>query len=355
MGTRNCSNRRGAASTHFVAAVLVVLIVALVGVLSIQHRAYNPRLTTHQQAVRVPRGRVPYAGNEVPDTAYAQVAQIKLEVHQPRGIALGPNGDLFVAGDKLLLKHDKAGKQLLKETLPAEAHAVCVGPDGTVYLGYRDHVELRKADGGGPVEWPKIGDSAYITSLCTDGKSVWVADAGGRRVLEYDTAGKLLRTIGERNPSKNVPGLVVPSPHLDVALDSSGSLWVANPGKHSLEKYGKDGSVVASWGKMGAGMDCFCGCCNPSDFAIGPGDVFVTVEKGVFRIKEYSKEGKLQSLVATGEEFGGGAVCNIIVPGETPASRHAKSGESLDLAVAKNGSVYVLDPTSKSVRVFKQK
>ncbi len=357
MGTRNCSNRSGAVSTHFVVAVLIVLIIALIGVLFIQNKAYNPRLTTLQQPIRPHRGRMPSFATAVPDCAYALTTEIKLDLDQPRGIALGPEEHLYVVGDKLLLKYDKeGGKPISKETLPAEPHAVCVGPDGTAYIGLADHVVVLKT-GAAIQEWPKLGKTAFITSLCTDGSNVWVADAGERNVVEYDTAGKLLRTIGGKNPSKKVPGLVVPSPHLDVALDSKGNLWVANPGRHSLENYGADGSIVASWGKVGATMDCFCGCCNPSDFAIGSDDAFFTSEKGLLRVKEYSHDGKLRALVSSGKEFGGGAVCEIPASSAAPASGSAAvlSGESLDLAVSKHGSVYVLDPMAKVVRVFSPK
>ena len=51
---------------------------------------------------------------------------------------------------------------------------------------------------------------------------VFAADAGNRVVLRYDKSGKLLGRIGEKNKERNVPGIVMPSPYLDVTLARDG-------------------------------------------------------------------------------------------------------------------------------------
>lgn len=339
---------RGGVSTHFVASLAVIAVVVSV-LLLVQERAYNPTLVKH--TTPTPRIPMPLVKTQVPTPAYSEATTIQTELKQPRGLALAGKSTLYIVGDRSLAKFNNTGRRIEVLSLSSEPYAVGVSPNGTVYIGYRDYVEARK--GSGEIsEWPKLGSRGYITSIAAKDDRVWVADAGGRRVLEYDPEGKLLRTLGEKDASKHVPGLVVPSAHLDVGLDSKGSLWVSNPGRHRMEQYNEDGSVTRSWGRAGAGLEHFCGCCNPTDFAIGPGDVFVTSEKGLYRVKEFSSEGSLRSLVATGKEFGGGAICDI---SNAPPVVRAAAGGGLDLAVAADGSIYVLDTMSSVVRVFKPK
>jgi len=348
------NGRFGGVSTHFVAAILVIIVATGI-VLLVQHKASNPRLSPSREAVmRIQRVLSPTAA-VMPDTIYMQSSAIQIDLNQPRGIAVGPKSELYVVGDKQLLKYDNAGKLLSKAALSTEPHAVCAAPDGTVYIGMRDRVEARKEDGTGASVWDRLGSRAYITSLCANGSKVWVADAGNRVVLEYDAGGKLVRTFGEKDASKNVRGLIVPSPHMDVGVDSKGSLWVANPGRHSLEEYTENGSVTRYWGKAGFGLQDFCGCCNPSDFAIGPNDEFITSEKGLLRVKVYSPAGKIEGLVASGEEFKGGATICTIKSNNKPFENSPPEGVSgtvLDLAAGQDGRVYVLDPGARCIRVY---
>ena len=52
-------------------------------------------------------------------------------------------------------------------------------------------------------------------------------------MLRYDKSGKLAGRIGEKNKERNIPGLIVPSPYLDVVLARDGLLRVNNTGPPS--------------------------------------------------------------------------------------------------------------------------
>ena len=91
-----------------------------------------------------------------------------------------------------------------------------------------------------------------------------------------------------------------------------------------------------SWGEYGTEIDEFCGCCNPSHFAILEDGSFVTSEKGIPRVKVYDHQGQLVAVVAQPSQFRAGTV-------------------GLDLAVDAAGRIYVLDPAQKEVRVFAKK
>ena len=98
----------------------------------------------------------------------------------------------------------------------------------------------------------------------------------------------------------------IPGPHFDAVFDpaSPGGIWVAHTGRRKMEQYGADGSASAvSWGKSSPMVDAFCGCCNPSHFAMRKDGSFVTAEKGLNRVKVYTRAGELVGVVAAAKDF----------------------------------------------------
>ena len=67
-------------------------------------------------------------------------------------------------------------------------------------------------------------------------------------------------------------------------MASDGLLRVVNPGRHRIEAYTFDGDLEFSWGKVSVGIEGFCGCCNPVNFAILSDGSFITCEKGLTRV-----------------------------------------------------------------------
>ena len=163
-----------------------------------------------------------------------------------------------------------------------------------------------------------------------------MTDAGNRIVWKFDKSGNVLQRIGKRDVAKDIPGIVIPSGFFDVAVDSDGFLWVANPGRHSIENYTLDGDFRTSWGAFSMDIDGFCGCCNPTNFIILEDGSFITSEKGIPRIKVHNQLGEVVSVVAGAEQFDEGTV-------------------GLDLAVDSNQRIFVLDPKRKRVRIFAKK
>jgi len=163
-----------------------------------------------------------------------------------------------------------------------------------------------------------------------------VADAGNRVVVRYDTQGKLLGRIGRRDRERNIPGILVPSPYFDVAVGTEGLLWVTNPGRLRMEAYTFDGDLEVSWGTSSFAIDGFCGCCNPTHFALFRDGRVVTSEKGLPRVKLYDEAGRFKSVVAAPKSF------DIEARG-------------LDLGVDSAERVLVLDPSASQVRIFTRK
>ena len=267
---------------------------------------------------------------------YAESARLQTGLREALAIAVDGADRVYVAGDTAVRALVREGEATREIALGAPPRALAVGPDGKVYVAMRDHVEVHDPAGvASPSVWASLGAGAVITSIALSADGVFVADAGNRVVLRFDVSGQLLNRIGQRDEAAGVEGFVVPSPYFDVAAGGDGFVFAANPGRHRIETYSYDGCFASSWGTASTGIEGFCGCCNPSHFAITPSGGFVTAEKGLPRVKEYAPDGAFVGVVAGPEVFAEGTV-------------------GLDLAVDSTGRVLVMDPVSREVRVFER-
>ncbi|MGA2864383.1 MAG: hypothetical protein ABSF95_07830 [Verrucomicrobiota bacterium] len=280
---------------------------------------------------------------------YEQVARFASPSPAPRRLAVGPEDRLYIAASNGVSVLDRAGAQLDEIALPAPARCVAVATDGTVYAGLREHVEVFDRKGQRLAAWGSPGKKAWLTGLAVAGQDVFVADAGNRVVLHYDKSGQLAGRIGEKNKDRHIPGLIVPSPYLDVAVARDGLLRVNNPGRHCVEVYTVKGDLEFAWGKPGAGIEGFCGCCNPVAVALLADGRYVTCEKGLPRVKIYSASGAFESVVVGPESLPENA--------RAGALKDTSDGllGGLDAAVDSQGRIYVLDLVAADVRVMKAK
>ena len=303
---------------------------------------------------------------------YRQTGLISTGLAQARGLATSPVDDFaYVVGDRQLRVFRKDGQPLQVRAgegrtfevtidsfnappvrtinLDDEPRALTIDPGGKIYLAFRDHVEViedRIRAGAERVKWPSLGLRAALTSIAATDKDVFVADFGNRVVVRYDTTGRIVNHIGVKNPIRNVPGFVVPSPYFDLAVAPDGLLRVADTGRHRIETYTFEGDFESAWGKFSPAIDGFLGCCNPVNFALLPGGRFVTAEKGVARVKVYSAAGEFESVVAGPKDFA------------VPTHLCDRAGEpdcasgGLDVAADADGRVLVLDPAARAVLIF---
>jgi len=267
---------------------------------------------------------------------YAEVQQIKPDLKGIHGIATDLSDRIYIAGEQGVEIYNPAGKR--EAAFPVQGSARCIQVDrnGLIYLGMEDHLEIFSMQGRQLKRWKNCGIDALITSVAVTPEDVYIADAGNKIVCRYDLDGNFLRRIGEKDPQKNIPGFIIPSPWFDIGMDHEGSLWIVNPGRHRFEKFNRDGELLSSWGKATMAMDGFCGCCNPSHFAFLSDGSFVTSEKGIERIKIYSPLGDFRCIVATPAAFNEGT-------------------KGLDLAVDSKDRILVLDPERNQVRIFVMK
>jgi len=264
---------------------------------------------------------------------YSEVGRIPLEQPHVYGLAVGPEGNIYVSGDKTILIFNGEGIHQSTISVDEPVHCLAVEKNRDVYLGMNDHVEVYDLDGKKKAEWESRGEEAIFTSIALSEDSVFVADAGNLIVWKFDKGGNLLKKIGEKDEKKDIPGFIIPSPYFDVAVDPDGFLWAANTGRHSLENYTMDGGFRTSWGEFSMGIEGFCGCCNPTHFIFLEDGSFITSEKGIARIKVHNQLGEMVSVVAGPDQFVEGTV-------------------GLDLAVDSAQRIFVLDPKQRLVRIF---
>jgi len=274
-----------------------------------------------------------------------------------RAVTVAPDGSIHVAGDRAVRRFDATGKRLGEMPVGGRPRALAVDDDGKLFLAMANHVEVYTPDGKRAANWPRRPPKAVLTDVALADENVYVADAGNRLVLRYDKAGRLVNTIGQKDPDRDVPGFVVPSPYFELAVAPDGLLRVTDPGRHRITTLAPSGERGESWGRTSSAADAFSGCCNPISFALLPGAAgadgygrfggFVTCEKGLTRVKLFDAAGRFAGVVAGPESF--------TRHDELTAGRSA-FGErtALDVAVDAAGRIFVLDPATNEVRIFER-
>jgi sugar lactone lactonase YvrE len=120
---------------------------------------------------------------------------------------------------------------------------------------------------------------------------------------------------------------------MDVQCSDSG-VYVAENSRHRVTRYDNDGKEIASWGQSArSGLQGFGGCCNPMNLAFGADGSVYTAESETGRVKQYSPEGELLSLVGKVD----------LVPG----------CKKVAIGVAQDGGhVYMLDITRNHILIM---
>lgn len=271
------------------------------------------------------------------DTVYAAQPEIPIKVEGARALATAP-GKIYVGGLNAIAIYSSSDIEEKRLNVDGTVNCLAVDADGTVFAGLQKTVAVIGADGAQRAIWSSFTDRSYLTSIALKDGDVYVADAGKRVVYRLNKSGEILTRIGEKDEARDIPGLEVPSPYLDVASNPDGDLWVVNPGKLGLERYQEDGNIVTSWYRPTVlELEGFPGCCNPTHIAFDSKGNLLTCEKGLVRVKRFEvTAGMYDGLVAASEQF--------------PQEQSVK-----DLAVDAEDRVLVLDAKRGTIRVFTRK
>ena len=267
---------------------------------------------------------------------WTEVARLATGFDEARGIACTADGNVLVAGDQAIRALAPDATVLWEIAINGDAGPLAIAPDGLILVGLHDHVIAIGPEATVRQTWEPYGNRTWVTSILPTASEVLIADAGNRTVWRFANDGTFLSEIARRDDARGIPVLSVPSAHFDIAMAIDGMLLVVNPGLRWIQYHSlPDGALLRSWGRSSNAIDGFGGCCNPTDIALLPDGRVVTSEKGIPRVKVYSPEGELLSVVA-------------------PPTAFDPQAAGIDLAVDANGRIAVLDPFEGTVRLYEE-
>jgi len=214
-------------------------------------------------------------------------------LNAPTAIAVNAAGDVFVAdtGDNRVVEYSGSGTELnVFGTASGSGElssptGVALTASGQVLVsdtGDNRVVEFTAAGVYSSSFNSKMGGPAGITVDASG--DIWVAnsglaDAGPDTVMEYNSAGTWLASIGTGETSTH-GGLSDPS---DVALDGSGHAFVTDPDYGWVEEFGTTGPYLDEFGTAQPGLLSY-----PQALAVNSaGDVFVA-DTGDNQIVEFA-------------------------------------------------------------------
>ena len=250
-----------------------------------------------------------------------------------RAVACDGDGNWLLAGDQEVQILTPEGALVARWPTGSPGWSLTVDGEGRIWVGEQGRIEIFSRDGRLVDSWREGGFLRLVTALAVTPEEVFVADAGSRWIHRFDHDRRLRNHIGDRHRKG---GFHIPNGVLDFARDEDGTLVVANPGMHRVERYEADGTPRGFFGRFGQHDPAsFPGCCNPTNLALGPGGEIVVSEKAGPRVKVYDRDGELIAVVAGAEQFD--AAC-----------------KNLDLAVDGQGSIGVADTVGLSLAIFER-
>jgi DNA-binding beta-propeller fold protein YncE len=180
-------------------------------------------------------------------------------------------------------------------------------------------------------EWGEPGSGpgqfAFPVSVAVDSSgTVYVADSDNDRIQRFDEAGAFL---GEWGGTGAGPGQFATPEAVDV--DASGNVYVADKGNYRVQKFTSTGTFLAQWGSRGSAAGQFEA---PEGIATdAAGDIYVA-DAGNDRIEKFTPAGAF--------------LANWGVPGKAAGQFNGPDGVAVDSA----GNVYVSDSGNDRIQKF---
>ncbi len=175
---------------------------------------------------------------------------------QPRGVAVGENGAIFVCDFEhhRIVKLDAERRPVLawgrEGEGPGEFRQPCgvaAGPGGEVYVAdtWNHRVQVFSAEGELRRGWS--GEFFGPRGIAVNARGqVFVADTGNSRIVRFDAEGRLQTSWGGRGAG---PGQLA-NP-VGIAVDQAGRVWVADNGNARVQVFDEEGEFLAQAGVGG--------------------------------------------------------------------------------------------------------
>ena len=271
---------------------------------------------------------------EIPTDKFCSTnySSIQLQGTKSEAIAVDKYNNIYASNDKKILCFDENEKLVSEIKCDFTATALACTSNKLI-AAFTNEIYIFDADGKQLKNWKLENEKSYITSLAAIDGKIYAADAHAAKVYCFSEDGKLLKTIGQTADKKELTFFVLPSYYFDVAIGTDKSIWIANTGRHKLVQLDNDEHIISSWGETSSAVEGFCGCCNPSNFALMRDGSFITAEKGLVRVKKYNKNGNFECVIAGPEKF-------------------MEDAKGLDIAIDSNNKIYILEPEAMKIHIF---
>lgn len=261
-----------------------------------------------------------------------------VKMEKPVAIEVDAKGRIYVAGKKKIKIYNRKGKEQAGIGLEFTPTCFTRIKNSMYFVASKDRVWRV------PAKYPVKSEpikGAMLTGLVATEEYLYATDAANRKVWRWKRPFK-----GGKPEQFTKTKFVVPSPYFDMAVGSDGLLRIVDPGRHRIKHFTEEGQheKPLDWGKAGFKLDEFPTCCNPAYIALLSDDAVVTVEKKIPRVKVYTLEGKLRSVVVDPTDL----------IGKRPFNATATK-LVVDVAVGPKDVIYLLDPLAKEVLWFEKK
>ena len=262
--------------------------------------------------------RAGYSGDEGP--------AIAAQLNQPQGIAVDKSGKIYIAD---------AGNHVVR----------MVTTDGVIH-NFAGNGTAGSSGDGGAANDPSNAQLSRPVALAIDGAgNVYIADAASYNVREVTAANGNIATFagtgttGFAGDGGSATGAQISAP-LDIAIDSSSNLYIADSDNNSIRKVDSSGNITTIAGNQTPG---YTGDGDAATKAQLNHPVGVTVDsQGNLYIAEYTNnlirrvdsKGNITTYAGNGG-FG--------LAGDGGAAKSASFGNLLGIAVDSSGNLYVVD------------